>query len=1449
MEQVNSWIKGIDVDTSYKKVSNDTYISLQGGQVITLKGQSSGSIETEKGLLNVFTLPRSPKVYKFKFILEIFKELDAPENASIEFTLGGISGSINNLITVNNNFDFYNLFISNPVIANAISAGTIRVDYSEEFNNITLWGGGVLIFNITNDVNYIKIKEIAAQLNLTIIGSGLFGNDFIIATTNPSSEVSNGQIWRFNIDPQTLQVTTKNGLLPLGAELDIFEHLVYTEELNFSLEHYITRIISNIETPTIGKIYLTDKNNPLRNLNLLADYPLNTPLELTTANASNYFGEIIIEDVLANGFIEVGSAVQYYYRLRSSSGGTTTPVSVGTQMFYLGNTIATTPDTDAEYHGAELNQADLEPDNNLYKSLKLNIKNLDTNYEFLELYFVFYESLDISNVYKVAELPIPDSGSISYIHDGNPENFENVNPQLLNERVFNISSANDIAVKDNRLIAAGVTTLNTKLDFDTRAYRFNNSGLGILKDINLGDITLNAALNLEDQFNNIPEKHDCINPYNDESLNDWYDNQQYKYQANSSTLGGQGKNISYEFTTYRLIGEVDLTANYNGGPIRRTERYSDSDVLDFGDGRIYNLGGEYKSFRSPKIDSYLKGYAREEIYRFCFQAFDLKGNPYYASWIADIKMPAEWDFSIKLVENSGQPGEINNFNNQIGVTFAVGRKRGNKMELYSLGLQFTIKNLDTIADKVSGFTIGTVDRKQTDKTKLLHGIHLPTVPIQNSGGNQFNFVEPLRVTSDAYAFGYNGTNNTSLSGTDKPNITTFRSIDEMLKVDTLRWASGDYIKPNSIYDVDTKYISNGGIFNVRMNASDKINNAKYKRKIPLLDSIYVKYGDRVPTTNYNSLETDVNDSWVMRSNYSDPFEPMHQYDVSGVIVPSNPTGSIEGLWRYSRARTLISPDNDIDRLSWDGYDTSTGTTIPNDPNNNPLIVTASYKRNLNTQYGGNTYEDRQNNIYQSVIPFIKINENVSTIETKVFGGDTYVTYYPMLLVRKDRDDLDFNAVGYNNCNFGISCPLESTINPYMYHGLSWFLNEVTSSEFGVNTSVYTYNENLDHLYNTIYSQKPTFKYLVPKPSLTRDNNYLPAGIFISDLKINGDRADAWLNFRLDNYKEVDNIYGPINTIINFKDRLFYFQDRGLGIQPINERGVVYNDDTGQQLSLGNGELLGKHGYISTRSGSIHTLSVIETDYGLYYYDARANKIKKFDTQSNIPISDVANIFSLLNDKLIYTNISESDLPLLNNGVCAYADFINKRVFFNFLTDEPFSVCYNENMQAVEHFPYYIPKLGIIGDKNLLMEDPNSRGKVYIHNAGEYNTYFNNEKKPLVLKFIIAQPERLIKVLNNLFWTSDTYDKTDGSYIFNQGINRIRVYNKYQDTGYRTDIRQVLQQWAHKVNFNQNSSKKNDRMRSDWHIVEMIFDNTNQNRLILNNVFSNMSISHSGLDKY
>jgi hypothetical protein len=314
------------------------------------------------------------------------------------------------------------------------------------------------------------------------------------------------------------------------------------------------------------------------------------------------------------------------------------------------------------------------------------------------------------------------------------------------------------------------------------------------------------------------------------------------------------------------------------------------------------------------------------------------------------------------------------------------------------------------------------------------------------------------------------------------------------------------------------------------------------------------------------------------------------------------------------------------------------------------------------------------------------------------------------------------------------------------------------------------------------------------------------------------------------------------------DTLIFLQDRAFGVQPVNERAVTFNDDTGQQLVLGDGSLLGPHGYISTRAGLIHTLGLVQTDFGIYFYDAKANKIRKYDTKSNLPLSDVTGVYSFLERNLSTSNIRKVDTPLRGLGVAAGYDPLNKRVLWSFLKDSSIALCYNENLQVMEHLPYYQPEMFMQGDNFLFFADPSSKRQIYLHGKGEYNTYFNGQQSPMVVQFVVNKPERIIKTLTNLLWQSETYNSNDEDVPLS-GITQIRVFNKYQDTGYRTDVSKVLQQWSHKVWFNQLSQDKDDRMRSEWNVVEMVFDNPNKYRFILHDITSVFLPSHSGLDKY
>jgi hypothetical protein len=53
------------------------------------------------------------------------------------------------------------------------------------------------------------------------------------------------------------------------------------------------------------------------------------------------------------------------------------------------------------------------------------------------------------------------------------------------------------------------------------------------------------------------------------------------------------------------------------------------------------------------------------------------------------------------------------------------RVSGGVVELYSLGMEFEVKNLDQIQDKISGFWFSVVKRTDENKTKVDHGIITP----------------------------------------------------------------------------------------------------------------------------------------------------------------------------------------------------------------------------------------------------------------------------------------------------------------------------------------------------------------------------------------------------------------------------------------------------------------------------------------------------------------------------------------------------------------------------------------------------------------------------------------------------------------------------------------------------------------------------------------------------
>ena len=177
--------------------------------------------------------------------------------------------------------------------------------------------------------------------------------------------------------------------------------------------------------------------------------------------------------------------------------------------------------------------------------------------------------------------------------------------------------------------------------------------------------------------------------------------------------------------------------------------------------------------------------------------------------------------------------------------------------------------------------------------------------------------------------------------------------------------------------------------------------------------------------------------------------------------------------------------------------------------------------------------------------------------------------------------------------------------------------------------------------------------------------------YLSNVKTNEESIDSWTKFEINSFYDIDD-YGPINRILNWKDIVYFIQDRALGVYAINRAAITTTAD-GVPTELGTGKGFGKHQYYTKEHGSIHQWGVKSTDSGIYFFDALHRKIFMFaasgQQSQNNPISEIKGIHSLLQslpDAVFFRKENGGDNPILKKGITIGRDKINDEVLFTFL---------------------------------------------------------------------------------------------------------------------------------------------------------------------------------------
>ena len=341
-------------------------------------------------------------------------------------------------------------------------------------------------------------------------------------------------------------------------------------------------------------------------------------------------------------------------------------------------------------------------------------------------------------------------------------------------------------------------------------------------------------------------------------------------------------------------------------------------------------------------------------------------------------------------------------------------------------------------------------------------------------------------------------------------------------------------------------------------------------------------------------------------------------------------------------------------------------------------------------YGGPSYQDRQFSEYISTGYYIS---NDSNIESKtVFGGDTFISMFEYTITSaNDQTKVGSEAMMSKNnwwndvvlsqsVRTAAIIPLETGINVFNDDGVSFTdsNNIVLQADAGVYSPgashgvKYSRAQQKDQYnYDSVFSSDATAIGFLSGILNEEQYNKYDCRIVNSEKKTNDELDDSWAIFKPSNYIDVDTKFGEITRIVSHFNKLYYFQEDGVGVVSVNERSLITSND-GSDLALGTGGTLTRYDYISTTAGlSKNTIKgLLSTESGIYWTDKDRNSMFRIAGDGIDQVSRTKGIQSDLNKNtdtfgtrsLIWKNKKHAEIVFSNL-------LIPNRESFGLMSDE------------------------------------------------------------------------------------------------------------------------------------------------------------------------------------
>lgn len=1312
------------------------------------------------------------------------------------------------------------------------------IDYSLMKDNQYIYAENLRV--VANNEGTFGVAQTIEGFDKATLSTNFASNETIIHTDvirdygvvfTKQGDVNN--IYRFDFTKSDLAPTVKK---VISAKLDIQEPV---------------SSVCRWESSDNIKVYWADGEHQIRVANIapsMDEYNSTITPDILDILPNNYLPAPYFVKY-GGGSLESGK-IQYCYQLFNVR-GTETSVSPLSGMIRLSRRDINNP----EVIGTAENE-------NSSKSVIIKADLNDNSFTHARIISLHYRGNNVMpNIKVIDEVAIV--GNTLYYEDNGTNFINELTIDEFNALITYLFTPEVLETKDNILFAANITEDTWDIEYDARAYRGNRDGDVLLKSSTGNDLNFNLR-NLTAAT--VPSNHDAINPYNiDDTLT-------YKYgikETGATVLGGTGLNVSYRFIKTDLV-EDDSTSDAGLLEPTRSLRsaiatvdslklsYVDStsdqiDNLQLPESRAYAL-----SYGDPVIDNMIKSYHRDEVYRFGLVFYNEKNVASAVHWIADIKMPTSSESSI--------------FNSNVSVTLTNGQILNNRaLVTHPLGIRFDVRNIPT---GVTGFEIVRCDRTLADRSIVAQG----AVSRVGMAAEVWSYAQILRpyqfltYTTPSRGGYFTADSINDIESTDthyfdkllatftpprstSDNVFLFVSPEVGVNREAIENATSGVNGVQEVYRLFSRIQSNTselrGFINLSSDPYNALDGAIKTRtkadgeKAQLIALISNSDNDDYNNTSTsetlakyysNIIPTDKHKAQIDSLTYAAALD-WNNYDADNLVTGAitignnlfaNTIGSLYGGGNtsssYSKGHKQALGGPSLLFVS----DDMLTNIIPNDvlPLINPSYLNYSISsvvlcnlKKESAMYGGTTFSSRQNSTYIGFGAYKKAESGSNAINC--FGGDTYIGVFDYAVATRYFKEDSYNSEINMKHVHSAYIPCETSINMLMRNDtvrMSRQYNINMQNNISVIGNIYAQNKPM-YAYYDAYSANPKLKIFVEKGLYNIDNLESDARIIHSQPKTDNEVSDSWTKFRVGNYLDVDNQYGSVNNLVNFKNNLFFFQTDAFGTLAVNERSLISDNNPGA-LVLGTGDILARYDYLSIKNGSKakYLRNVTQSDSTLYWYDADRAEVCGFngDLQTVSKLKGVQSYLNggkhefNVNPNMVYDKKYNDVLLTLDNKTLTFNEQLG--AFTSFYTVEP------------DWYFEFTDKLYTFKDKDL-----------FLYNAGTLKNLYTGQDKVTKLQFVVNKDYPQTKTFDNVQYGADVTWGTNMDDIVFETKRQTSFVTKYNQIDYREDTYKfAIPRSDRELNEIEELVNKSyrDRMKGKYMICTYHYDNNDQKQFKL-----------------